>query len=62
MQTRRAAGGAKGADGIEMKKEKREELRPISTTIENGILKVELGEEDKKKFIFIDLQKHLELE
>jgi hypothetical protein len=37
-------------------------LRPISTTIENGILKVELGEEDKKKFIFIDLQKHLELE
>jgi len=40
--------------------ERREELRPISTSIENGILKVVIGKKEKKKEIFIDLQKHLE--
>ena len=37
-----------------------EELKLVSTSIENGILKVELGEKEKKKEIYIDLQKHLE--
>ena len=41
-------------------KEKMEELRPVSTTIEDGILKVVVGKKDKKKEIYIDLQKHLE--
>jgi len=40
--------------------EKREELKPISTTIENGVIKVVIGKKDKKKEIFIDLQKHLD--
>lgn len=40
--------------------EKREELTPISTTIENGVIKVVVGMKDKKKEIFIDLQKHLD--
>ena len=44
----------------EVDEERRKELRPISTSIENGILKVVLGEKDKKKEIYIDLQKHLE--
>ena len=41
-------------------KEKMEELRPVSTTIEDGILKVVIGKKDKEKEIYIDLQKHLE--
>jgi len=40
--------------------EKREELKPISTTIENGVVKVVVGKKDKKKEIYIDLQKHLD--
>lgn len=40
--------------------EKRDELKPISTTIENGVVKVVVGRKDKKKEIYIDLQKHLE--
>ena len=38
---------------------KLEELTPISTSIEDGILKVEIGVKDKKKEIYIDLQKQL---
>ena len=38
---------------------KLEELKPISTSIENGILKVEIGVKGKKKEIYIDLQKQL---
>ena len=44
----------------EEEKEKMEELRPVSTTIEDGILKVVVGKKEKKKEIYIDLQKHLE--
>jgi hypothetical protein len=44
----------------ETDKEKLEELRPISTSIEDGVLKVIVGEKEKKKEIYIDLQKHLE--
>lgn len=40
--------------------EKRDELKPISTTIENGVVKVVVGKKDKKKEIYIDLQKHLD--
>jgi len=36
-----------------------EDLKPISTSIEDGILKVEIGVNDKKKEIYIDLQKQL---
>lgn len=39
--------------------EKIEDLKPISTSIEDGILKVEIGVKDKKKEIYIDLQKQL---
>jgi len=39
--------------------EKIEDLTPISTSIEDGILKVEIGVKDKKKEIYIDLQKQL---
>lgn len=39
--------------------ERLEELTPISTSIEDGILKVEIGVKDKKKEIYIDLQKQL---
>ncbi len=38
---------------------KLEDLTPISTSIEDGILKVEIGMKDKKKEIYIDLQKQL---
>ena len=38
---------------------KLEDLTPISTSIEDGILKVEIGVKDKKKEIYIDLQKQL---
>ncbi len=41
-------------------KEKLEEIRPISTSIEDGILKVVIGKKDKKKSIYIDLQKQFE--
>jgi hypothetical protein len=43
----------------EKSEEKLEELTPISTSIEDGILKVEIGKKDKKKEIYIDLQKQL---
>jgi hypothetical protein len=36
-----------------------EELIPVSTSIVDGILKVVIGEKDKKKSIYIDLQKQL---
>ncbi|MBD3254848.1 MAG: hypothetical protein GF383_07130 [Candidatus Lokiarchaeota archaeon] len=38
---------------------KSEEVRPISTSIENGILKVVIGKENEEIPIFIDLQKQL---
>lgn len=44
----------------ELSEGKREELRVISSSIEEGILKVEIGENNQKKSIYIDLQKHLE--
>jgi len=37
------------------------ELRAISTEIENGLLKVVIGQKDKRIPIIIDLQKQLEL-
>ena len=36
-----------------------EEIRPLSTSIENGMLKVVIGKKDEKIPIFIDLQKQL---
>ena len=46
-------------DNTEEANKKLEELKPISTSIENGILKVEIGVKGKKKEIYIDLQKQL---
>ena len=40
-------------------KEEEKELEPISTSIKDGILKVEIGLKDKKKEMLIDLQKQL---
>ena len=40
-------------------KEEEKELKPISTSIKDGILKVEIGLKDKKKEMLIDLQKQL---
>ena len=39
--------------------EKIEDIHPISTSIENGILKVVVAKKDEKIPIFIDLQKQL---
>jgi hypothetical protein len=49
MQTKR---GIKGQEAID-------EIRPISTSIENGMLKVIIGKKDEEIPIFIDLQKQL---
>lgn len=40
-------------------KEEIEQIRPLSTSIENGILKVVIGKKGEKIPIFIDLQKQL---
>jgi len=37
-----------------------EEIRPIKTSIEGGLLKVVIGQKDKEIPIIIDLQKQLE--
>ena len=37
-----------------------EEIQPISTEIENGMLKVVVGKKDEKIPIFIDLKKQFE--
>jgi len=39
---------------------KEEILRPISTSIENGLLRVVIKKDDKEIPVYIDLQKHLE--
>jgi hypothetical protein len=36
------------------------ELKPISTSIENGLLRVVIKKNDKEIPVYIDLQKHLE--
>ena len=43
-----------------LSEDKKAELRLISSSIEDGKLKVEIGEKNKKRSIYIDLQKHLE--
>ena len=39
---------------------KEEALEPISTSIENGLLRVVIKKDDKEIPVYIDLQKHLE--
>ncbi len=41
-------------------KESGEEIKPISSSIEDGLLKVIIKKKDEKIPIYIDLQKHLE--
>ena len=41
-------------------KEQGEEIKPISSSIEDGLLKVIIKKKDEKIPIYIDLQKHLE--
>ncbi len=41
-------------------KELGEEIKPISSSIEDGLLKVIIKKNDEKIPIYIDLQKHLE--
>lgn len=53
MKTKRDAGKVENIDEI------MEEIHPISTTIENGMVKVVIGQKDKKIPIFIDLKKQL---
>jgi len=52
MKTRREAGEA------EAKPE--DEIQPLSTEIENGMLKVVVGKEDEEIPIYIDLKKQFE--
>jgi hypothetical protein len=40
--------------------DKDELLEPISTSIENGLLRVVIKKDDKEIPVYIDLQKHLE--
>jgi hypothetical protein len=41
-------------------KESGEEIKPISSSIEDGLLKVIIKKKNEKIPIYIDLQKHLE--
>ncbi len=47
---------------IEVLNEKEPHINPIRTTIENGMLKVVIEQEDKEIPIYIDLKKQLSLE
>jgi hypothetical protein len=42
------------------RKESGDQIKPISSSIEDGLLKVIIKKEDEKIPIYIDLQKHLE--
>lgn len=52
MKTRRERG--------EVKAKSEEEIHPISSEIENGMLKVVMGKKDEKIPIYIDLKKQFE--
>jgi hypothetical protein len=47
-----------GKEEVEAKPE--EEIQPLSTEIENGMLKVVVGKEDEEIPIYIDLKKQFE--